>query len=204
MNSENKKLVMFDFDGVLVDTLLIGHKITEEVNRNISINEYKSCFEGNINTAIKNNKLNPHPKFFEQYDNYSREIKIPDILKEIIKKLAQEYILVIISSSETSSIKKILERENIFTCFNEILGNDINTSKIIKVKMILQKYNALSKHSLFITDTLGDILEAQSCEVKSIAVTWGFHDKKTLEKGNPLAIIDDPRDLLEAIRNVLK
>ena len=170
MNEENKKLIMFDFDGVLVDTLFVGNKIVEEIN----------------------------------YDNSVREIKIPNFLKEIVSALAKKYILVIISSGGTSSIKKILEKENVYGYFNDILGNDVNTSKISKIKIVLEKYNILPKNSIFITDTLSDTLEAKECEVKSIAVTWGFNDRKTLEKGNPIVIIDDPRDLLEAIQNVLK
>ena len=197
-----KKLVIFDFDGVLVDTLFVGHSVTKEVNENISVDEYKSFFEGNINDSI-GKKINPHPDFFGRYDDYAREIKVPDILKEIIKELAQKYTLVIVSSTGTSSIKKILERENVLQKFETILGNDVETSKVKKIKMILDKYNALPKDAVFITDTLGDILEGEKCGVKAIAVTWGFHDRKTLEKGNPVAIIDDPRDLVGTIENVL-
>lgn len=77
-------------------------------------------------------------------------------------------------------------------------------SKIIKINSILKKYNIEPNDTVFITDTLGDIKEAKECGVKSIAVTWGLHDRETLEKGNPVAIIDDPRELLRVIEKVLK
>ena len=51
---------------------------------------------------------------------------------------------------------------------------------------------------------MGDIIEAEKCGVRSIGVTWGLHGRETLEKGNPVTIIDDPRDLENAINNVLK
>ncbi|MFZ3015756.1 MAG: HAD hydrolase-like protein, partial [Minisyncoccia bacterium] len=62
----------------------------------------------------------------------------------------------------------------------------------------------LPKDVVFITDSLGDILEGNECGVKSIGVTWGLHGRETLKKGNPVAIIDDPRDLEGVINNVLK
>ena len=204
MNPENKKLIMFDFDGVLVDTLLVGFAVTKEANANISIDEYKTLFEDNINKAIELNKVKKHPNFFERYDIHAREIKVPEIIKEIIKILYEKYILIIISSTGTSSIKNILERDNVLEYFDDILGNDIHTSKVEKIKTIFEKYNIKSDHTIFITDTLGDIKEATKCEVKSIGVTWGWHDPKTLKKGNPATIIDNPMDLLKAIEDMLK
>lgn len=62
----------------------------------------------------------------------------------------------------------------------------------------------LPKDAVFITDTLGDIREARECDIDSIAVTWGFHERKTLEKGNPIVIVSDPRELFVEIDNVLK
>jgi phosphoglycolate phosphatase len=104
----------------------------------------------------------------------------------------------------THLINEILDREDLSSYFTEILGSDVHTSKSEKIKKLIEKYNITSKDAIYITDTLGDIKEAEGCGVKSIAVTWGFHDRKTLEKGNPVAIIDEPMDLLEAIENVLK
>jgi len=46
-------------------------------------------------------------------------------------------------------------------------------------------------------------LDGNSCGVKSIGVTWGLHDKKELYKGNPIVTIDNSKDLLSAIQNVL-
>ncbi|MEI8270919.1 MAG: HAD hydrolase-like protein, partial [bacterium] len=114
------------------------------------------------------------------------------------------YILIIISSTHTESIKKILEREKVSEYFTEILGVDVEKNKIIKTNLVLEKYKILSKDAVFITDTLGDIREASKCGVQSIGVTWGYHEKETLEKGNPVAIINNPIDLINNIQNILK
>jgi phosphoglycolate phosphatase len=120
-----------------------------------------------------------------------------------IKNLSEQYTLSIVSSSSSSYIKNYLEKRNILSCFLDILGFDVSADKTIKIKSLLEKYGIGSKDTVFITDTLGDIVEAEKCEVRSIGVTWGLHDRKTLEKGSPEVIIDDPRDLLKTIENVL-
>ena len=121
-----------------------------------------------------------------------------------IKNLSDKYIFTIVSSSSSSYIKNYLEKRDVFVSFSDILGSNFNLTKKDRINALLKKYNIKTEDAVYITDTVGDISEADECGVKSIAVTWGFHDKETLEKGNPVAIIDDPRDLENTINNVLK
>ena len=205
MDSQNKKLVIFDFDGVLVDTLIMHYKISSKVNKGISLNTFKSIFNGNIYEFLKKSKnIKQHSKFFEIYEKQSRTLEIPKIIKNAIVEINNNYNLSIISSTPSRLILKILKKENIHSYFSDILGADINTNKVVKINNLLEKYNTKPNNAVFITDTSGDVREGFKCGVKSIAVTWGFYDRKTLENANPIAIIDDPRDLLGSIKNVLK
>lgn len=146
MDNENKKLVIFDFNGVL-------------------------------------NAVN---------------------LKDTIISLSENYILAIVSSSFNKYISDFLTKEGIGVYFSDILGLDNHKSKVIKINILLKKYNILPKDAVFITDSLYDILDGNGCGVRSIGVTWGLHHKKELDKGNPVTTIDNPRDLLDSIQNVLK
>jgi phosphoglycolate phosphatase len=200
-----KKIAMFDFDGVLVDTLGICHSINKEIHSNLSIEEYKSFFLGNIYNAkrIDGTEKKHHPNFRILYDEKVRELIVPPVLIELIKNLSEKYILVIISSSYTDSIRKILDRFNIADYFSEILGADVDRDKVVKINNVLKKYKTQSKDTIFITDTVGDVKEGEKCNVRSIAVTWGFHDFKTLASANPVKIVSDPLKLLFEIENVL-
>lgn len=205
-NPENKKLVMFDFDGVLIDTLPILFAISSEVNKGIGIEEYKARFDGNVRASMKEfgGKYNMHPNFLEMYSGKTRTLDIPQVLKDTIQELDKNYTLIIVSSSPTSLIKDILERENLNQFFPDILGSDVHNSKVEKIQMSLGKYQALANDAVFITDTLGDIKEANECKVKSIAVSWGFHEKERLQKGNPAKILDNPVELLTTVEDLLK
>ena len=203
---EKEKLVMFDFDGVLIDTFLMLHGISSEVNENLLIDEYKNFFKGNIYSAIRNDGTprKSNPNLSNLYDIGSRELVVPDSLKNVIKNISSNFILTIVSSTPTSSIDKVLEREDLQSYFIDILGRDVHTSKVIKIKMLLEKYSVLPENTVFVTDTVGDIKEARECGVKSIAVTWGFHNEETLKEAKPVKIVSTPESLQEAIKDVLK
>ena len=132
----------------------------------------------------------------------SNQVLEKDII-ESIKSLSKKYNLAVVSSTSSSYIKSYLEERNILSNFSDILGSDFILSKLDRIKNLLKKYKILQKDAVFITDTLGDIIEAKKCDINSIGVTWGFHERQTLEKGNPFAIIDDPRDLIKAVDNAL-
>ncbi len=197
------KLILFDFDGVLIDTLLICYSIDAK-HQGFSLEEYKSLFESNIYDAPtpEGKALNYKLDYFDHYDRHTRELKVPEELKKLLKELEKNYTLTIVSSTVTSSIEGILAREGVRPYFKDILGSDVHTSKVVKNKMLLDKYKVLPEEALFITDTVGDIMEARACEIKSIAVTWGFHDEKTLAKAKPAKIVNTPAELAEAIKEI--
>ncbi len=198
------KLIFFDFDGVLVDTLGIAYGINLEADPSLSLETYKSFFEGNIHIAIADGRKKHIPDFDEKSLSLTREIKIPEELKKLVIEVSDYATLTIVSSSSTKLIKDILEREGLTQYFSDILGSDAHQSKVVKTKNLLEKYNTTPENSVFITDTLGDIREAEECSVKSIAVTWGFHEESTLTKGKPEKIVHTPAELVQAIHGMLK
>ena len=206
MNPENKKLVMFDFDGVLVNTLDVCFEADKEVNHGLSKEEYKNFFDGNVHDALRidGTKRQSNPNFSEMYIKNTRAFSIPEVLIKIIKNLSSKYFLCIVSSTSTRAISSLLGKEQLQEVFSDVYGGDISGSKVVKIKMLLEKYNLQPHDSVFITDTLGDIKEAHECEVRSIAVTWGFHDRQRLEKGNPEKIIENPVNLLDAVIKIFQ
>ncbi len=79
------------------------------------------------------------------------------------------------------------------TCIQEVLGADIEKSKVIKIKKQKEKYP--NSEIYYIGDTVGDIKEGKKAGIKTIAVSWGFHTKKQLEQEKPNFLIDKPKDL---------
>jgi len=208
MDLKDKKLVIFDFDGVLADTLPFAFKLHKENNPTFTWDKYQKFGMGNFfdfMNKLVNGEMHIFPKDFDdKYKEHIEKINVEDVLSETIKILSKDYILTVVSSTAGNVINKFLTKEKLRNYFSDILGLEIDKDKTKKINNLLQKYNILSDNAVLITDTAGDIKEADLCKVKSIGVTWGLHNREILEKANPTFIIDDPKDLLSTIQNVLK
>lgn len=195
------KVILFDFDGVIADTFSFCYRIIHSRDF-VTEDEYRARFEGNINDTPKQARrdLSKPFDFIGPYTEALMACKPNHGLSEVIQELARTHDLLIISSTITEPIARFLHLYGLDTFFREILGNDVEKSKVKKIQNVLQRYEIGPEETVFITDTLGDIREARECDVQSIAVTWGFHDRNTLQKGDPYAIVSHPREILETIR----
>ncbi len=193
------KAVIFDFDGVIHDTLEIAYKIKREIFGNhITLTQYKDLFNGNI---YQNLKITPEisKRFFELQKEEMKDLKIEAGIKKELLLLKAKYELFIISSNQEQEINNYFKNNNMLKVFKEVLGLETHRSKEEKFRMILKRHGLEKSECIFITDTLGDILEANKMGIKTIAVDFGFHERERLEKGNPMAIVSKFADILSAI-----
>lgn len=208
MEKENKKIVMFDFDGVIINTLEFSYQIHKINNKDLTWERFQDFSNGNFHDgferALKEENFISIGNFYDHYDKNLIKLNIHEVIQNALLFLASKYKLVIISSTHATQICNFLKKENILECFEDVLGHDTHKSKVVKIKSVLVKYDAKPDDCVFITDTLGDIKEANECNVPSIGVTWGLHAHAKLSEGNPVSIIDDPMNLVSAIQNVLK
>lgn len=201
---EKKKLIMFDFDGVLVDTFIICHGIDSEMNHATqTLEEYSSLFNGNIFEAKIEGRdiVTDDETFGKMYSERTREIKVPDEIKEMLRELSKEYQFAVVSSTHSRSIREILERENLLHYFDDICGSDVHFNKAWKIRSLLGQYGFRPEETVFVTDTSGDVYEAHECKVKSIAVTWGFQSKETIAASKPEVVVDSVAELFLAIKS---
>lgn len=193
--------VMFDFDGVITDTFESNMVINRLHSSDLSDDEYREFFNGNVNTEIakRKDRLMPTEQFFSHYERSLEEAVLFAGMDECLREISKQHEMIIVSSTISPLIRAFLKRANLHEHFLEILGNDVHHSKVFKIRWALEKYNLTPRHSLFVTDTLGDIREADEVGIPSIAVSWGFHSPVTLQTGNPYVIVDTPEDILRYI-----
>lgn len=196
---EKKTLVIFDFDGVLVNTTDLNFRISKSVNPEMSKEYYHALslgnFHENIKKATKDDGYVVHPEWMTKYSEGLLELTTHDIIRNLVKDISELHPLAIVSSTYSSSIREFLKQEDIEHCFTDVLGSDVHTSKTIKIQKLLDGYSIPPENALFITDTLGDIREGNECKVLSIGVTWGSHDSETLMLGKPFAVVDTVPEL---------
>jgi len=129
-------------------------------------------------------------------------VKLPLVggMHNLIDKLQSVANVYIVSSGCEGNMRDFFAQNNICNSKCPIYGVETNPSKKEKMKKILTETGVAAENMIFVTDTLGDINEANSQGVASIAVTWGFQRIETLEEGVPFGfayVVDDITTLIE-------
>jgi len=197
------KAIIFDFDGVIHNTLELAYSIHKGIMNDISIEEYKDFFNGNI---YKHGKITSSflEEFFKLQNRKFKKLKIKKHIKKELVKMKKSYSLFIVSSNMEVALNNYLENNNIAHIFEEVLGMESYKSKVEKFKLLMERHSLNQGDCLFITDTLGDILEANEIGLKTIAVDFGFHERVRLEQGKPFKIVSDFKELLPEIKNLME
>lgn len=197
------KLIMFDFDGVLDNNYELHFKLSEKKFLNITEEEHKKMFEGNVH--VEREKLEHRDTgfdFLKHLSNSRIDRKIKRETKETLKKLVGNHKLGIVSSCYEYGIIDFLKKNGVYKLFSFVYGYDTHKLKTHKFKKVLNDFNLKDSECLFVTDTLGDILEAKEIGIQTVAVDFGYHERERLKKGNPLKIISRFEELIETIKSL--
>ena len=194
------RIVLFDFDGVISDSWKVAFSVAGEYCPGITEAEYQAAFEGNINDWVR-------PAYCKADFDYLAHYR-PRIVPEshlfsgmdaVIRDLAARYTLTIVTSSIEVPVMELCKKFDVDSCFADILGNETHTSKVEKIRMVMDRYSLGPERCVFVTDTLGDAREAEHAGIGVIGVSWGFHDHATLSKDRAITIVDKPEDLPQAV-----
>jgi phosphoglycolate phosphatase len=199
--------LLFDFDGVIADTFHIAHGVAKKLCVYFTESEYRKRFDGNIGKA-------PNPLIAEDHGDrcdhaldwwaeftpgFKTTARPFAGMPELLKEFSGTYTLFIVSSCRDELIVHFLKKYDLTDVIKGFYGVDVNTHKDEKFRMLFSTQGVRADECIFITDTLGDVNEASSVGISSIGVTWGFQDRHTLARGNPVAVVDSPEELPSAI-----
>lgn len=196
------RAIIFDFDGVIGDTYDISYKAAYSINNDITDEDFRNLFMGNAYERVKTKfQQKDIPIFFErQKQVFTKKNFYP--VKQALNKLHKHYQLFIISSTIDGNVNYFLSLGDLDRFFQKVLGGNNHRSKVEKFKMIFNEFNISPEECLFVTDTVGDIIEAREVGIGSIAVTWGYHDEQLLLNQKPLAVAHTSEELLNIINKL--
>jgi len=204
---KEKNLFLFDFDGVLADSLdLYAEAVARcllQIGTPIVKNkeDYLALFEGNFYESMVAKGVD-----LVAFAEAAKEIlpgidydamKPFDGLIPVLEALQKNHLLAVISSNGFRTISRMLERFGFERFFQDILGSDFLFSKKDKIAHALSKYGIDRGQTFYIGDTTGDILEAREAGVRTVAVAWGWHNREKLAAVHPDFLVDKPEDLLK-------
>jgi phosphoglycolate phosphatase-like HAD superfamily hydrolase len=203
-----KSVFIFDFDGVIADSLeavisiynRVCHKYgVKEINNK---KEFTDLFNGNFYDGLAEAGIPQETSsglLREITAGIVRETKNISLfpgVKEMLGILSRESELVIITSNSSRVVDEFLNNKKIKD-IREVVGVESGKSKVKKIKIVKNK-NPDAK-IYYIGDTTGDIYEGRKAGVVTVAATWGFHGREKMISASPDVIIDKPLQLLEKV-----
>lgn len=196
------KAVIFDFDGVIHDTFdFHKEKIKEFTGVELSADEYRAIHEKNFYFSMPEKFKNTDwGKYSDFVSNDVSLLKLGDNIRKTLFELSRKFKLFIVTSGASKNVSSYLGNNEINSIFKEVLGFESCKAKTDKFRFIFNKYKLLPLECVFVTDTLGDIMEANEVELKTIAVDFGFHSRKTLEAGKPYKIISSFDEIVDLVK----
>jgi phosphoglycolate phosphatase len=202
-------ILIFDFDGTLYDSLdwvwkTIRHQ-AEFVPQLVKIKtrtDLLKVYNGNFYEEVC--KLNKAPKECapllskRMQECFPADYK-PQLqpgLKPVLKQLAKQNKIIVVSSNFTGPMVRLLRRDKIAKSIAVVSGADHDPSKTKRVANLLAWLHADPKETYYITDTVGDVKEMKPLGIPVLGVAWGFHSPTALKKAGAKCIIRKPEELL--------
>ena len=194
------KNIIFDFDGVLHDTFDFHlKKINKFFDTKITAEDFRTMHDGNFYTSQA--KKRDWSAYAKNVATKEGALVMDSVIKNALTTLSKEHNLYVISSGFAVQIKPYLVNNNVRHLFSNMLFAEDSPSKEEKLRMII---NQDTNEYVFVTDTLGDILEAKKVGVSTIAVTFGFHSYARLQKGEPDLIVNSWKELVGKLSSTNK
>jgi len=202
-----KKVILFDYDGTILDTFGAYAKEYVKIAKFFGIKkntkeDFKNLYEKNFSESmaelgVEGKKLIEFIyKMRAPYTNDHGTLDVFKGMKEVIKKLSEKYEIYVITSNLTHIIEGSIKHHRI-TGIKEVIGGDVEMSKIKKINLFKKKYKG--DNIYYVGDTIGDVKEAKKAGVKCIAVTWGYHSRKELMNVGADFVVDKPEELLKIL-----
>jgi len=200
----NDRVIMFDYDGVLADSLEIyfaefthicnelGLRRVNSREKFLELNEgyglWKLLWMGFPLWRLKRMARQFRPRL----DAASRRVGPFEGMPELLQELAQRFPTYIVTSNATRNIRWFLETHAV-EGVRDVLAGDQEKSKVKKIKQVMREHPGHTPY--YIGDTKGDMLEARRAGALPVAVTWGWHGRDKILEAAPERVVESLDEL---------
>ncbi len=210
-----RPVLVFDFDGTMVDSL---DSVVRQVNTVVHRLGKKPLAEPTVERALTsgaNSSLRTWPlvrfvsgvvsKLIEadQRQHMSEMEPVPGLFAVLQRLHDRGYKMGIVTSNNIKTVKRYLADQQVSDLFSFIYAGAGLYGKDRLMKTMMAEQHLKPKHIIYIGDEPRDILTAQAVGVKSMAVTWGFQPRQALERVKPNWIVGNPKDFLLIIQKIV-
>ncbi len=207
---KNVKFIIFDFDGVIGDTMNfykeIGVSLYEEFrHEKAEPKMVEKLMSKNLVFLVRELKIPltklPYleKRFRQDLTLKINQVKIFKGIKEILEQIRKEgYLLGVLSSNSKENLTYVFKKNKI-DFFDFIYSGSSLFGKGKVLATLMKKENLDFQKTIYIGDELRDVQAAKQNKVSVIAVGWGYNKEKLLKEENPDYFAGKPEDILKII-----
>lgn len=202
-------LILFDFDGVLADTLDDLLKFSQEICDELDVQHHVvrediSTLEAMSFANLGRRVEVPEPlveefvrRSLEKVANKKTPPRLFPGLAQVVRELSTRHILGIVTTNSSQNVNAFLKEHALADCFRAIYGVDQPGTKAEKISHARDQFTAADEAVFMIGDAASDIRSAIEASAKSIGVSWGHQSVEMLIRAKADYIVNSPRELLD-------
>lgn len=211
-----KKLVIFDLDGTLLNTIADLAAATNQALQHYGyptheVEAYRFFVGNGINKLFERalpeterteeNILKIRSRFVPYYDTHNADLSRPyPGIPELLRTLQQKGIKIAVASNKyQAATRKLIAHYFPEINFVEVLGQREGTPAKPDpciVHDIIAKAGVKQEEALYVGDSNVDMQTAHNAGVTAVGVAWGFRPRTELEALHPAHIIENAKELL--------
>lgn len=211
MELKDFKLIIFDLDGVLIDSKIMYLYVLKEsiekfTNRKCSYKEIEPLLGQSVLRVLcylipDRKKALEAKKYVDEMCLSERAlgmVSLSPYAKEVIEELKRrDHLLAILTNSTRVFVEKVLKRFSIDKYWDIIsTADDTFDTKVERAAYSIKLLGATPERTVYIADMVDDIRVARKIGCRIIAIP-GWHNEETLKKEGPDRLITS---LIELIR----
>ncbi len=203
------KLVVWDFDGTLADSVPTAAAIFNRLAPDMGfkpIEDLTAARSLSTRQFLKQHGISLWrlPKLVRRYQAAAAEeadrLKLVAGVPDVLAALASAGVrLGVLSSNREDNIRRCLRANGAEQHFAFVVGYPRLFGKGKALKRILRAERLTRADVLYIGDELRDVEAAKKAGVKVAAVAWGFHTAELLRSGSPDYVVRDVSELMGVV-----
>ncbi len=205
--------VLFDFDGVLGDTLerILEHAREASVQvgvpcvplrEHLNALEKMEFLELGRTMGIPVEKLDLfEAEVFSRFRADTRPVPSFPGVPEVVLRISALTRLGIVTGNTDKTVLRFLDRNGLAGRFAFVLGGEIRKTRSRKVLEGAERFGVQPNELILVGDARSDIAAARKTGATSVAVTWGHQTRERLSGAGPDFMVDSPEDLFRLLEH---
>lgn len=224
MISNNIKLIAFDLDGTLLDSVpdlavaadqavqALGYpgvseaKVRDYVGNGADVLIGRALSQSmTISEDLDGDLLAKARELFDDfYDKSGHKLShLYPAVKETLEELHKAgFTLALVTNKPSKFVPEILEKHGISQFFVDVLGGDAFPEKKpnpVALNWLMEKHNCQPQEMLMVGDSKNDILAAKNAGCYSFGLTYGYNHGEPISVSQPEFVSDTIADLIDVV-----